>query len=89
MSLATQLEAARNEVARLEQIAATATCAEIGHRWESIGGANCGCEKGDCSVPVNTCKVCGNSDYGDNDAARDVRRLCRQTFVAYGPMDDT
>lgn len=74
--LAEQLEAARAEVARLERIAATATCQEIGHDWQHIGGANCGCPDGACSVPVHTCTRCGDSDYGDNADADRWREEC-------------
>jgi hypothetical protein len=78
MKLAEQLESAKAEVARLERAAAAATCAEVGHRWESLGGANCGCKAGACSVPVNTCTACGDCDYGDNDDASEIRRACRR-----------
>jgi hypothetical protein len=77
--IAARLEAARAMVAMLEQQAATATCAEFGrHRMTSSGGANCGCEDGACSVPVNECSVCGVSDYGDNDDATEIRRQCNE-----------
>ena len=47
-----------------------------GHAWESIGGCNCGCEDGRCSVPVLCCTRCGDCDYGDNEEAKDIRRNC-------------
>lgn len=86
-----QIEAARAELAHLERIAATATCRELGCDMQSVGGANCGCEfivadlydepmlvAGCCSVPVNRCTRCGDCDYGNNDDAKEVRRLCRE-----------
>jgi hypothetical protein len=78
MQLADRLEAARAEVERLQRQAAAATCAEIGHCWECLGGANCGCESGTCSVPVNECSVCRDCDYGDNADADQVRRQCAE-----------
>lgn len=47
-----------------------------GHDWESIGGANCGCKDGACSVPVYQCRVCRDCDYGENEEAREARKLC-------------
>lgn len=81
-----KLEAARAEVARLERVAATGTCREIGCDVRSIGGANCGCEfydgehpcKGQCSVPVLKCTRCGDCDYGENDEAEEKRASCRE-----------
>jgi hypothetical protein len=32
-----------------------------------------------CSVPVNTCSQCGDCDYGDNEEAKDVRRVCAES----------
>lgn len=75
-NLRDHLEAAKAEVARLERIAATAECSEIGHNWELTGGANCGCKDGTCSVPVNTCARCGECDYGKNEEAEDVLQNC-------------
>lgn len=94
--LADKLEAARAEVARLERIAATATCRELGCDMQSIGGANCGCEfedrqdgvkvvtTGCCSVPVNVCTRCGDCDYGDNEDAKEARRSCREAMCIHG-----
>lgn len=78
MSLRERLDAARAEVSRLEREAETATCREIGHKWVSLGGANCGCPDGACSIPVNTCERCEDSDYGDNAEAAEVRAECRR-----------
>jgi len=77
--LLSRLEAARSEVARLERKAAQATCAEVGHRWKHIGGANCGCPDGCCSVPVHECASCGACDYGENEEAADMRARCEAT----------
>lgn len=83
--LAEQLEAARAELARLERIAATATCRELGCDMEHRGGANCGCEGGHCSVPVHVCTRCGDCDYGDNAEATERRAAC----AALHPADET
>lgn len=43
------------------------------------GGRNAGCDIGDdccCSVPVYACTRCGDSDYGNNEEAAEVRRRC-------------
>lgn len=75
--LAARLEAARDEVARLETMMRSAPCLEVGHRWYSYGGANAGCGEGcGCSVPVNMCAVCGDCDYGDNEEAAKTREEC-------------
>ncbi|WP_439357963.1 hypothetical protein [Bradyrhizobium sp. DASA03007] len=83
MNLADQIEAAKAEVARLEMIAATATCRELGCDMQSVGGfcASCDGERGlcSCSVPVHKCTRCGDCDYGENDEADEVRRLCQLT----------
>ncbi|MCO5730153.1 hypothetical protein [Rhizobium sp. SSA_523] len=42
-----------------------------------LGGTNCGCyPDADCSVPVFSCRECGDSDYGDNEIARLHKSLC-------------
>lgn len=53
-------------------------CNVLGHAWKHIGGANCGCEVGQCSVPVNRCDGCGDFDYGDNDEASEKRQACAE-----------
>lgn len=76
--LANQIADAKAEVERLERLAASATCADLGHDWHSLGGCNCGChEEACCSVPVNECARCKDCDYGDNAEATEIRRLCR------------
>jgi hypothetical protein len=82
--LADKLEAARAEVARLERIAATATCREIGCDMRHTGGRNCGCDDGCCSVPVYVCARCGDSDYGDNAEADATRDECTEVRVSTG-----
>ncbi len=84
--LANKLEAARAEVQRLERIAATATCRELGCDMQSIGGCNCGCEfydgedlcEGQCSVPVLKCTRGGDCDYGANAEAEEKRAACME-----------
>lgn len=77
--LADKIEAARAELARLERIAATATCRELGCDMVSLGGGNCGChEDACCSIPIHECSRCGDCDYGDNAEATEIRRVCRE-----------
>lgn len=80
-ALAKQLEDAKAEVARLERIAAGATCREMGcHDLQSIGGTNAGCERDcSCSAPVLQCTRCGDCDYGDNAEAEETRRKCAES----------
>jgi hypothetical protein len=76
----TQLEEARANVARLERLAAQATCRELGRcDMKHAGGGNCGCPDGSCSVPVLKCTRCGNCGYADNEAARTKRADCAAT----------
>lgn len=82
--LVDRLEAARAEVARLEQQVAASSCAEVGHRWKHIGGSNAGCELADacsCSVPVHECERCGDCDYGENAEAMEVKRNCTEQMM--------
>lgn len=73
MSLKDEIEAAEAHLAQLKQRAATATCEEVGHRWELVGGASAGCcDECHCSVSVRVCKVCGGYDYGDDERAEVV-----------------
>ena len=51
-------------------------CNVLGHNWKHIGGRNCGCEDGVCSIPVCECESCGDCDYGENDEAYDVIKRC-------------
>ena len=77
-TLGQQLAAARENLARLELLAAGATCREVGCDMVNAGGCNAGCSKWCCcSVPVFVCTRCGDSDYGDNAEAADTRAECR------------
>lgn len=49
------------------------------HRWRFIGCKPCDCSYQSaygCSVPVYTCDICNDCDYGDNDEARKVKLEC-------------
>lgn len=84
-----RLEAAKAEVARIEREIAAAPCKEVGHRWKSIGGANCGCKGGNCSVPVYECTVCKDCDYGENAEAAEKRKACaEETAYRDDPFND-
>jgi hypothetical protein len=74
--LLTQLAEAEARVSRLKSEIAQGPCREYGHTWESCGGMNCGCDGGGCSIPVLVCSKCGDSDYGDNSEAIEVRSRC-------------
>lgn len=77
IDLREQLEHHAGEVARLEREIRAAPCREVGHRMKHIGGMNAGCSEWcACSVPVHSCEVCGDSDYGDNDDAVQARADC-------------
>lgn len=86
-TLREQLVEAEAQVASLRQRIGAATCAEAGHDWHSIGGANCGCADGLCSVPVHECRRCGDCDYGENADADKVRRDCT-SFSAWQRSDE-
>lgn len=77
--LADRLEAARAEVARLEQEFRQGPCREVGHTWKFLGGANAGCsDTCGCSVSVHVCEKCGDCDYGDNEEAVQIRKDCEE-----------
>lgn len=74
-----ELEDAKARVTTLQRQYKQASCLEVGHDWQSFGGANAGCSDWcACSVPVNVCSKCGDCDYGDNDDAEEVRENCYQ-----------
>lgn len=74
-----KLEEAKAEVARLEAEIRKKPCHKVGHVWKHIGGANAGCcNDCVCSVPVYTCEKCGDSDYGNNSEAEEIRKDCRE-----------
>lgn len=52
-----------------------------GHDWRFIGGRNCGCEDGVCSVPVYECAICRGCDYGENAEAVQIRAECEREFA--------
>jgi hypothetical protein len=59
---------------------------EAGHDWRSLGGCNAGCHADcGCSVPVNFCRRCGDTDYGVNAEAEQVRADCE---MKYGPPSE-
>ncbi|TCU34121.1 hypothetical protein [Rhizobium azibense] len=63
-----------------------AQCREKGHTWKFLGCTNAGCNRDcGCSVDVHQCIVCGDCDYGETDAADDVRKACE---VEYGPWPE-
>lgn len=48
-----------------------------GHVMVILGCTNCGCyPDADCSIPVFSCRECGDSDYGDNEIARLHKSMC-------------
>ena len=53
-------------------------CEILGHDWKHVGGCNCGCEDGWCSIPVYECRSCGDVDYGENDEADKIKEICNQ-----------
>lgn len=54
-------------------------CAQ-GHVMTILGGANCGCyPDATCSVPVFSCRECGDSDYGDNEIADLEKAHCAES----------
>lgn len=80
-NLTEQIEIARANLVRLERMAASASCVELGHDWQMLGGRICNCENGYCSIPVNECKRCGDCDYGDNEEARDIMTKCKELDI--------
>jgi len=77
MRLCEEIEEAEARLAYLKRLAGAATCVDLGHDWQHIGGSNCGCDpEACCSVPVHTCTRCGDCDYGQNDEADAKRALC-------------
>lgn len=73
-----KIEDARAELNRLEALKKAKSCIE-GHSWISLGGCNAACDDDDCncSIPVYTCSVCGECDYGENSEAAEIRRQCK------------
>lgn len=78
-----RLKKAAGEDIDQEHAKAKAHCAAHGHTWRSIGGANAGCcDTCNCSVPVFECLICNDSDYGENDEAKEIIRFCNQVCEA-------
>lgn len=71
-----QIEDAEATLAELRRRQKAGDCAKNGHEMTFRGGANCGCEEGNCSVPVYCCVHCGDCDYGDNPEAAEIRADC-------------
>jgi hypothetical protein len=74
-----ELAEANERVAQIERAIAAAPCRIAGCDMQHIGGRNAGCDIGrdcGCSVPVHACRRCGDSDYGDNAEAADIRAAC-------------
>lgn len=84
MPLADELQAAKDEVERIDRAIAQASCQEIAaHDMRHIGGCNAGC--GDdcrCSIPVHVCARCGDCDYGDNPEADQKKADCARRRAA-------
>jgi hypothetical protein len=56
-------------------------CMVLGHVWVHIGGRNCGCDGGGCSVPVYECSACGDCDYGDNTEMGEIIEACARRYA--------
>ena len=66
MNLLDEIAETEAKLAQLKRQYAAAPCAEVGHRWKLLGGANASCCRDcSCSVAVHECEVCGDCDYGD------------------------
>ncbi|KAA0571114.1 hypothetical protein [Azospirillum sp. Sh1] len=88
MNLLEQIIATEAKLAQLRQQLAAAPCAEVGHRWKHVGGANAGCGPDcGCSVPVHRCEACGDCDYGENEEAREKLAACAAERAETGEVD--
>ena len=65
------------EIERIARVMHDFLSCRAGHDWRFIGGRNCGCDDGACSLSVHECRVCGECDYGDNDEAAQIKRDCK------------
>lgn len=89
MTLRDELEEAEAGVDRLKRKIAAATCREAGCDMQFFGGCNAGCDLGNgcgCSVPVHVCTRCGDSDYGDNAEAAEIRVRCAAGTPSWGTL---
>jgi hypothetical protein len=75
-TLREELQETEARAEHLRRLIQSEHCTTAGHDWKSIGGANCGCPDGYCSVPVYECKRCGDCDYGENREAEACRQNC-------------
>lgn len=77
MTLLDEIAEAETRLEGLRRQAKAAPCAEVGHRWQHLGGKSAGCcDDCRCSIPVYVCEVCGDCDYGDNDKALETLATC-------------
>jgi hypothetical protein len=78
MTLRDELAEAEAKVEQIKRRMASATCRESGCDMQHYGGRNAACHLAGCacSVPVHVCTRCGDSDYGENDEAAEVRLAC-------------
>lgn len=76
-NLLKELEEAEARAALLRREIAAGPCKDFGHDWYFHGGRNAGCGEGcNCSVPVYSCRKCGDCDYGDNPEAAEIVLAC-------------
>lgn len=75
--LTDQLAKVEAEANRIRREIANGPCREHGHDWQFAGGSNLGCcDDCGCGGPVYSCTKCGDSDYGDNEEADELRADC-------------
>lgn len=90
MSLLDEIADLDAKLAQLKRRAAAAPCAEVGHRWKFLGGANAGYDdRCRCSVPVHECEACGDCDYGINVEGREIRSKCVERRAEDGDEDES
>ena len=60
-----------------------------GHIMHFLGGTNCGCHPdASCSLPVYSCPICGDADYGDNTEAVEHKAACPDVEECKVKVDD-
>jgi hypothetical protein len=79
-TLQEQIDAAEQKLLQLKRQQETEDCRKVGCHFVFMGGKNACCEIDGCgcSVPVYGCPKCGDSDYGDNAEACEIREQCKQ-----------
>lgn len=89
VTLRDQLANTEAEVEAIKRkIAAEQSCSVRGHVWVFVGGKNAGCsDVCGCSVPVHTCRDCGDCDYGDTEEAGDIMSQCESRKALEAPND--